>query len=322
MTVDGRPLTRREAIRIGVGVGAGLALGRLPLDAALARSGERALYQGLITKPIPSSGERIPVVGIGTARRYDVGASEGERAPLREVIRNLPDLGGRFVDTAPGYGHAETVVGELITEAGNRDQIFLATKVGAGRRSVEAAREEIERSRERLHSNCFDLLQVHNLGGVNEVLPILREMKQDGHIRYYGITTTSARAYDQVVRLLRSEEMDFLQVDYAIDNRGVEERILPLAADRGVAVLTALPFGRGRVFRVFGDLPIPGWAAELGITSWAQFALKYNVSHPAVTCSIPGTATLAYLRDNLGAAAGELPDAATRERMAALVETA
>ena len=322
MTVDGRPLTRREAIRIGVGVGAGLALGQLPLDAAEARSGERALYQGLITKPIPSSGERIPVVGIGTARRYDVGASDGERAPLREVIRNLPDLGGQLVDTAPGYGQAETVVGELIAEEGNRDQIFLATKVGAGRRSVEAAREEIERSRERLRSDRFDLLQVHNLGGVNEVLPILHEMKQDGQIHCYGITTTSARAYDQVVRLLRSEEMDFLQVDYAIDNRGVEERILPLAADQEVAVLTALPFGRGRVFGVFEDQPIPEWAAELGITSWAQFALKYNVSHPAVTCAIPGTATLACLRDNLGAATGELPDAATRERMAALVETA
>lgn len=184
MTVDDRSLTRREAIKIGVGVGAGLALGQLSLDAAEARLGKRTLCQDLITKPIPSSGERIPVVGIGTARRYDVGVSGGERAPLGEVIRNLPDLGGQLVDTAPGYGRADTVVGDLIVEAGNRNQIFLATKVGAGRRSVEVAREEIERSRERLHSDRFDLLQVHNLGSVNEVLPILREMKQDGHIRY------------------------------------------------------------------------------------------------------------------------------------------
>jgi len=168
----------------------------------------------------------------------------------------------------------------------------------------------------------LDLLQIHNMAGVEEMLPVLREWKQAARIRYYGVTTSSARQHDALARLVQREPLDFIQVDYAIDNRAVEARLLPLAQDRGVGVLTNLPFGRGRVFQALRRRPIPEWAAALGIASWAQFALKYVVSHPAVTCAIPGTARLAYLNDNLRAARGPLPDEATRRRMAALIDAA
>jgi aryl-alcohol dehydrogenase-like predicted oxidoreductase len=163
-------------------------------------------------------------------------------------------------------------------------------------------------------------MQVHNLSGVDEMLPVLREWKEAGRTRYIGVTATAENQYAELERLLRTQRMDFVQVDYAIDNREVEQRILPLAQERGVAVLTALPFGRGRVFEAFGKQPVPAWAQELGIRTWAQFALKFIVSHPAVTAAIPGTAKMEYLTDNLGAARGPMPDAATRRRMAALVD--
>jgi aryl-alcohol dehydrogenase-like predicted oxidoreductase len=322
MSERSRTMNRRDAIRGLIGAGAGLALGGTSL---WADSGDLAagMYTAqLLTKPIPSTGEQLPIIGIGTARRYDVATSEAEMAPLREVIRRLPEIGGTLVDTAPSYGAAEDVLGNLIGEVGNRDRLFLATKVGRGREGRAQGIAEIERSKQRLRTDRFDLLQVHNLGGVGDMLPVLREMKQAGQIRYLGVTTTSRQQYGEVERLLRTEPMDFLQIDYAIDNRGVEERILPLAQDQGVAVLTALPFGRGRVFEAFGDQPVPEWAAELGIQSWAQFALKYIVSHPAVTAAIPGTARPEYLVDNLGTAGGSLPDEATRRRMAQLIDDA
>jgi aryl-alcohol dehydrogenase-like predicted oxidoreductase len=285
----------------------------------------------LVTKPIPSTGERLPVVGIGTARRYDVATSglfstrrsvEAELAPLREVVRNLTRLGGKLIDTAPAYGNAEPVVGNLVAQAGNRSQLFLATKVGRGRQGVQAGRAELEQSLKQLKVDRVDLMQVHNLGGVDEMLPVLREWKQAGKTRYVGVTTTAESQYAELERLLRAQRMDFIQVDYAVDNREVEQRILPLAQERGVAVLAALPFGRGRVLEALGTKPVPAWAQELGIGTWPQFALKYIVSHPAVTAAIPGTAKMAYLTDNLGAARGPMPDAAARRRMAALVDAA
>src|SRR5690606_1315724 len=260
--------------------------------------------------------------GIGTARRYDVASTETELAPLREVLRTLPTLGGNLIDTAPSYGNAETVVGNLLTELGIRDQIFLATEAGAGRQGREAGIAEMQRSLERLQTDRFDLLEIHNLAGTSDMLPVLREWKQEGRIRYLGITTTSKNDYEELARFMRSDELDFIQIDYAIDNRSAEDLILPLALDRGIAVLTALPFGRGRVFEAFGDTTLPQWATELGIDTWAQFSLKFNVSHPAVIAAIPGTARLDYLLDNFNASRGELPDAATRQRMAELVEEA
>lgn len=309
-------ITRREALTLGLGAGA---LGGLFLAARQAPLVFGSQAEHAVTKPIPSSGERIPVVGIGTSRRYSPGSAE-ERAPLREVLRNLPRLGGKVVDTAPSYGAAETVVGDFVAEIGNRSELFIATKVGRGRQGAEAGLAEMRRSMERLRTGYLDLLQVHNLAGVDELLPVLREWKRQGRIRYYGVTTSSDRQYEHLARVMQREEMDFVQVDYAIDNRSAADRILPLAADRGMAVLTNLPFGRGRVFRAFRGRPIPDWAAHFGIKSWAQFALKFVVSHPAVTCAIPGTATMQYLADNLGAARGPLPDEATRRRMAALAD--
>jgi aryl-alcohol dehydrogenase-like predicted oxidoreductase len=314
---DGR-ISRRDALRMALGVGAGLAL--RPGDLLAHEAGWEALQAaGLVTKPIPSTGERLPVIGIGTARRYDV-SSEKDLAPLLEVVRNATRLGLKLIDTAPGYGNAETVVGDLVARAGNRKQIFLATKVGRGAQSVQAGRAEMEESLKRLRVDRVDLMQVHNLAGANEMLPVLREWKAAGKTRYVGVTSTSKGQYPELERLLRTQKMDFVQVDYAIDNRDVEQRILPLAQARGVAVLTALPFGRGRVLEAFGRKPVPAWAQALGIRTWAQFALKYIVSHPAVTAAIPGTAKMEYLTDNLRAARGPMPDAAARRRMAALVD--
>ena len=321
---------RRDALRMALGVGAGLAL--CPRGLWADEAGWEALQgASLVTKAIPSTGERLPVIGIGTARRYDVATSglfstqrsvEAELAPLLEVVRNLSRLGGKLIDTAPAYGNAEPVVGKLVAQAGNRNQLFLATKVGRGTQGVQAGRAELEQSLKQLGVQKVDLMQVHNLGGVDAMLPVLREWKAAGKTRYVGVTSTSESQYPELERLLRTQPMDFVQVDYAIDNREVEQRILPLAQERGVAVLTALPFGRGRVLEAFGKQPVPAWAQELGIRTWAQFALKYIVSHPAVTAAIPGTAKLAYLTDNLGAARGPMPDGATRRRMAALVDAA
>jgi aryl-alcohol dehydrogenase-like predicted oxidoreductase len=315
-----RRISRRQAI--GMASRAVLALGGVVLAPRPLPLAIGAPAGPLVTKPIPSSGERIPVIGVGTARRYDVGEAHDERTPLREVLRELPRLGGTVVDTAPSYGAAETVVGDLVAELGNRSQLFIATKVGRGRAGAAAGIAEMQQSMARLRTERLDLVQVHNLAGVDEMLPVLREWKRQGRIRYLGATTSSARQYPQLIGLMQRQTLDFIQVDYAIDNRAAADRILPLAADRGIAVLINLPFGRGRVLRAFGTRPLPDWAAALGITSWPQFALKYIVSHPAVTCAIPGTARPRYLVDNLGAARAPLPDEATRKRMAALIDAA
>lgn len=323
-------ISRRDALRVALGAAAGIVL--RPRDAWAHEEWLAELQTApLVTKPIPSTGERLPVIGIGTARRYDVATSgvfttrrsvEARLTPLREVVRNLTRLGGKLIDTAPAYGNAEPVVGALVRQAGNRSQLFLATKVSRGGESVQAGRAQMEESLRNLETDRVDLMQVHNLSGANEMLPALREWKQAGKTRYIGVTCTSEGQYPEVERLLRTQRMDFVQVDYAIDNREVEARILPLAQERGVAVLTALPFGRGRVLSALGGEPLPAWARELGIRSWAQFALKFVVSHPAVTVAIPGTAKMAYLTDNLGAARGTMPDAAMRRRMAGLVREA
>ncbi len=312
-------ISRRELVKLGAGAGASLALGWRPRPAV-------GQAPSLIQKPIPSSGEMIPVVGIGTARRYNV-ETEEELAPIRDVLRRFPDLGGKLVDTAPGYGRAETVVGRLVNEIGNRDELFLATKVAVGGRrgrpggdTHQAGIEQMERSMGLLHTDKIDLMQVHNLRDVDNQLATLQEWKQEGHIRYLGITSTSSRQYEEFERVMRQYELDFVQMAYTIDNRGVEDRLLPLAADRGMAVLTALPYGRSRVFRTAGETPIPDFAREIGCASWGQYVLKWIVSHPAVTCAIPGTAKVSYLDDNIGAARGRLPDAAERDRMRSFFE--
>lgn len=302
-------ITRRSALQLSMSAAVALMCDRLRAEKA----------PKLNTRPIPSTGELLPLVGIGTSRRFDVSTAE-EREPLREVLRELPKLGGKLVDTAPSYGAAESVVGDLVAELGNRKELFIATKVGAGRDGAKAGLAEMNASLERLRMTSVDLLQIHNLAGVDEMLPVIRKWKEDGKTRYIGISTSNDRQYEALEAVMKREPLDFLQVDYALDNRGAADRILPLAKDRGMAVLVNLPFGRGRVLRPFGDKPVPDWARELGIETWAQFALKYVVSHPAVTSAIPGTAKLAYLRDNLGAARGPLPDEKTRAKMVALLE--
>ncbi|HIG46537.1 MAG TPA: aldo/keto reductase [candidate division Zixibacteria bacterium] len=298
--------SRRDMLKISAGAGAGLALGNWSV---FAQSSQPA---GLIQRAIPSSGERLPLVGIGTARRYNVGTSAEERAPLKEVLKRLPELGGKLVDTAPSYGTAETVVGDLVRDIGNRDRLFIATKVR--KQDLADAKKEIEQSFEILHTDKIDLIQVHNLVGLDDVLPVLREMKAAGRIRYVGVSTSSGRQYADFIKMMEIEDLDFIQVNYSMTSRTAAERILPLARDRGMAVLVNLPYSRGRVFQRAGDRAIPDWAADYADT-WGQFFLKYILANPAVTCVIPGTAKIKYLEDNLGAARGPMPDAAMQKRM-------
>jgi len=317
-------LSRREALAAGVAAGAGLALALDPLARLSALLAQQGAQQGpLIQRAIPSSGEQIPVIGIGTARRYDVASTAEERTPLRDVLRRFPELGGKLVDTAPAYGNAEMVVGDLVQEIGNRPQLFLATKVsvrGAG--DAQSGVRQMEESMRRLHTDRIDLMQVHNLGGTAQLLPVLREWKQAGRIRYLGVTTSSERQYPALEQLMRAERLDFVQVNYSIESREAADRILPLAAERGMGVLVNLPFGRTSVFQKVGGKPLPGWAAEIDCASWAQLFLKYIVSHPSVTCAIPGTAKVEYLVDNVAAARGRLPDAAMRKRIEAFFDAA
>ncbi len=298
--------SRRDMLKISAGAGAGLALGNWSVFAQNSQS------SGLIQRAIPSSGERLPLVGIGTARRYNVGTSAEERAPLKEVLKRLPELGGKLIDTAPSYGTAETVVGDLVRDIGNRDRLFIATKVR--KQDLADAKKEIEQSFEILHTDKIDLIQVHNLVGLDDVLPVLREMKAAGRIRYVGVSTSSGRQYADFIKMMEIEDLDFIQVNYSMTSRTAAERILPLARDRGMAVLVNLPYSRGRVFQRAGDRAIPDWAADYADT-WGQFFLKYILANPAVTCVIPGTAKIKYLEDNLGAARGPMPDAAMQKRM-------
>jgi aryl-alcohol dehydrogenase-like predicted oxidoreductase len=305
-------ITRRSAIQLGVTAAAALAC-----EPVFGKE-----TTGLMTRAIPSTGERLPLIGIGTSRRFDVGSSAEERTPLEDVLREFPRLGGKLVDTAPSYGAAESVVGDLVAKIGNRKQLFIATKVGAGRNGAEAGLAEMNESLKRLRMDSVDLLQIHNLAGVDAMLPLLRKWKDDGKTRYIGISTSNDNQYGDLEAIMKREPLDFIQVDYAIDNRGAADRILPLALDRKMAVLINLPFGRGRVLTALQGKEIPEWARTLGISTWPQFALKYVVSHPAVTSAIPGTAKMAYLTDNIGASRGKLPDEATRQKMVALLESA
>lgn len=301
-------ISRRELIKTGLAIGAA---SYLPAARAFAQA-------GLIQRKIPSTGENLPVIGIGTARRFDVAAGAPERTEIKEVLRLFAQGGGRVIDTAPSYGLAESTVGDLVADLGNRDAYFIATKVGAEGR--EAGLAQLEASLKRLRTGKVDLIQVHNLRDFKVQLATLREWKHAGRTRYVGASTSSDQQYADFEQAMRSEAMDVVQVDYALDNRNAAERILPLAADRGMAVFVNLPFGRGRLFQAVREKPLPEWAKEFDCTSWAQFFLKYIVSHPAVTCAIPGTAQVKYVADNLGAAKGRLPDAAMRKRMEQFVD--
>jgi len=296
-------ISRRDAIKVGIGVGLALTLDRVDLLGATQTS-------VLIEKSIPSSGEKIPVIGMGTARYFDAVTPE-----LREVIKRFPELGGKVIDMAPSYSNAEQVVGDIIAELKDRPRYFLATKVTGPGSDRESGQRQMEESMRRLHTDKIDLMQIHNLIGVDQRLPLLREGKQAGRFRYIGATTSFARQYDAFEKLMREQALDFIQVDYSIDTRNVEQRILPLAADRGMAVLVNSPFRRGRTFERVKDKPLPSWTAELEVTTWAQLFLKYLASHPSVTCVIPGTERVQFLVDNMVAVHGRLPDPAMRKRI-------
>jgi aryl-alcohol dehydrogenase-like predicted oxidoreductase len=269
----------------------------------------------LATRPLPG-GERLPIVGIGTAVIFDYQNDATKQAERRDVIRALVAGGGRLIDTAPGYGRAEERLGEIVAELGVRDKLFLATKF-----SFDAPRAEAEASLraslKRLRTHRVDLMQAWNVTDGGYPLGLLREWKKSGACRYIGITTSQARSYDAIATVLAREKPDFLQVNYSLGARESEKTLLPAAHDVGAAVLVNLPFGRNSLFRKAGNRPLPDFAAEFGAKTWAQFFLKFILGHPAVTAVIPGTDKPQYMVDNLDAGRGPLPDTKTRQRMVA-----
>jgi aryl-alcohol dehydrogenase-like predicted oxidoreductase len=298
-------LTRREMLKLTAGAGAALALGvRLP---AWAQSSE------IMKRPIPSSGELIPVVGLGTSRTFNVEATEEALAPLREVMKTFAEMGGTVLDTAYAYRNSERVSGILAKDLGVTDQLFMATKVRA--ENKEQGIEQMENSMSMLNRSVIDLMQIHNLRDWQNQLATLREWKAAGRFRYIGITTSSTRQYEDFAAVMEQEELDFIQVNYSLAARRAEERILPLAADRGMAILVNLPYGRGRLFEAVEGHELPEWAAEFDAESWGQFFLKFIISHPANPCPIPATTKAHHAADNMGAAYGRLPDEAMRQRM-------
>jgi aryl-alcohol dehydrogenase-like predicted oxidoreductase len=304
-------ISRRDFLKTSAGIGAAMLL---PQNFATAQS------EPLLQKKIPSSGEMIPIIGLGTARRYEEVKTEAEKIPLRETILKFKEVGLRVIDSSPSYGTAESVVGEIVDGLKIRDSLFLATKVSLREIGREQGIAQIEQSFKKLRTNKVDLIAVHNLRDTQVQLRTLREMKQSGRIRYVGITTSFDNQYGEFERTMKNEALDFIQVDYALDNRDAGERIIPLAADRGMAVMINLPFGRGRLFNAVQGKKLPEWASEFDCASWAQFFLKYIVSHPAITCAVPGMAKAEYVTDNVGAARGRLPDAAMRRRMEQLID--
>ena len=264
----------------------------------------------IMAKPIPSTGEQVPVIGVGTWQTFDVGSAAGARAPLREVLKLLDR---NIVDSSPMYGSSESVAGDLIAELGMRDKLFIATKVWTSGR--DAGIRQMETSFKRLRVKQMDLMQVHNLVDVETHTKTLKEWKAQKRVRYIGITHYTSSAYAEVERALKTAQYDFLQINYSLGERESEKRLLKIAEDLRVAVIANRPFAEGALFRRVKGKALPPWAAELGIASWAQYFLKWIVSHPAVTCAIPGTGNPKHMQDNLGAGMGKLPDEKERRKM-------
>jgi aryl-alcohol dehydrogenase-like predicted oxidoreductase len=272
----------------------------------------RAGAEQIIRKAIPSSGELVPIIGLGT-NRYGVGDDVEKRAVLRAALARFHELGGTVIDTAPMYRSSESVLGDLIADLDIRDGLFVATKTDKDG-GAAATSAQMKASQKKLKSATIDLMQVHNLINWQEALPVLREWQQEGLVRYIGITTSRAHQYEEFEKILRQEELDFIQINYSLEQREAADRILPLAADRGAAVMINRAFGGGRIFEKVGKQALPEWAREFGCETWAQFLLKYAIGHPASTLSIPGMTKLHHVDDNFGAAHGRLPDSAERAR--------
>jgi diketogulonate reductase-like aldo/keto reductase len=308
-----RGLSRRELL--GLLASGGLWLAARPVLGA-GETGGGGAVPGQLKRPIPKSktGEMLPAVGLGTSRVFDVGTAVAERAPLKEVLRLFVEQGGQVVDTSPMYGAAETVAGDLAAELGVRPKLFLATKVWTTGR--EAGIRQMETSMKRLGAERLDLIQVHNLVDLATQLATLREWKAQGRVRYIGITHYQDSAHADLERVMRAEDIDFVQLNYSIVSRAAEARLLPLAMERKIGVLVNRPFERADLFDKVKGKALPPWAMEFDCTSWAQFFLKFVLSHPAVTCAIPASGKPKHLMDNMQAGRGRLPDRAMRERMA------
>ncbi len=301
------PISRRE-----------FTAGSLSAGALLAIGGHIRAEQPLLRRAIPSSGEEIPIVGIGT-NRYGVGDDPAAREPLRESLEQFHRLGGTVVDTAPGYRSSETVLGDLIEELDLADELFMATKVDREGRAAIA--ERFERSFRLLKFPVIDLMQCHDLIDWETAIPMMQELKEEGRVRYTGITTSRERQYEELERILKNHELDFLQINYSLaDQRSAADRLLPLAADRGMAVLINRPFGGGGVFSKLAGHDLPPWAAAFDCDSWGQFLLKYALSHDAVTAAIPGMTKVHHVTDNMAAATGAMPTAAQRRQQEAFFD--
>ena len=308
-------INRRQCIELALGAGAALTVSSRLL----------AAQQSVLQRAIPSTGEKLPVIGLGSSATFSQAARSADVAGLKEVMKALVDNGGKVLDTAPGYGASEQVSGQIAKELGIANRIFWATKVnvagrGGSKADPAAARAQIEDSFKKLGVSRIDLVQVHNMGDIATQLPILKEMKQQGRIRYIGVTTTFHEQYPLIEQTMRNEPIDFVGLDYAIDNRDVEQTLLPLALERKIGVLVYLPFGRNSLFRRVGNRPLPDFAKEFEASTWAQFFLKYLVSHPAVTAVTPSTTKAANMIDNLGGGTGRVPDTAMRKRMADYID--
>jgi aryl-alcohol dehydrogenase-like predicted oxidoreductase len=298
-------MSRREVLKASGAVGVAAVLGGS--QSVFGQSGE------LILKAIPASGERLPPIGIGT-NRYGVGTSEAERAPLRDTMARFVELGGKVMDTAMIYGTSEPVIGDLSTELGIRDRLFLSTKTDI--RGQVRGETGLRNALTRLRTESVDAMLVHNLVNAATELPVMREWQRQGKFRYIGASISTHDQFEDMERFMRDNDVEIVQFNYSLGDRVAADRLLPLAADRGIAVMINVPFGGGRssIFDVVEGRELPDFAAEFDCASWAQFFLKYIVSHPAVTCAIPGTRRVEYVNDNFGAAFGRLPDAALRRR--------
>ncbi len=297
----------RRQVLIGAGAAVGTTL-------CLGASGSSAKGEAMHVRKIPSTGEPMPVVGFGTWQTFDIGNDRAERAQRREVLEALFAAGGRMIDSSPMYGRSEAVVGELLTEMGAHDKAFLATKVWTS--GEKAGLAQMKASADKMRAPVIDLMQIHNLVDWRVHLKSLRAAKEAGRYRYIGITHYTVPALDELAKILKNEKLDFVQMGYSLATRASEQRLLPVAQERGVAVIANQPFDSGTMFTKVKGKPLPEWAGEIDCSSWAQIMLKYLIGHPAVTCVIPGTARPDHAKDNLAAGVGRLPDAAQRRRIA------
>jgi len=310
-------LTRREYLKYSAMAGAACTLPGSLLQAQQAGD--------IIKRVIPKTGEELPVVGLGSSATFRTVAQSDDVSALKGVLQTLVDNGGTVFDTAPGYGASEEVAAQLVRELGLTDSIFWATKVnvaprGGGSADPAAARAQIDRSFDYIGKDPIDLMQVHNLAGLPTQMPIIQEMKEEGRIKYIGTTSTTTRRYPDLAQAMRDYPLDFIGVDYAVDNRTAAEEILPLAQELGIAVLGYVPFGRTRLWARVRGRDVPPWAQEFGADTWGKFFIKFVISHPAITCVTPATSKAKNMLDNIGAAYGDLPDEATQRRMAEYID--